>query len=132
MIALQMLPIALSLIVLGAHFLRAGNSVMLVIVLALLALLPVRRWWAARTVQAGLIVGALEWTRTLMALARLRAEAGEPATRLVLILGGVALWTGLSAFLFQTTRLGTWFRLLTEPEEPQEERSVEKASPPST
>ena len=132
MIALQILPIALSLIVLGAHFLRAGNSVMLVIVLALLALLPVRRWWAARTVQAGLVVGALEWTRTLVGLARLRAEAGEPATRLVLILGGVALWTGLSAFLFQTTRLRTWFRLLTEPAEPQEEPPVEKASPPST
>ena len=132
MTALQLLPVALSLIVMGAHFLRSGNSVMLIIVLTLLALLGVRRWWAARTVQAGLIAGAFEWVRTLVVLARLRAESGEPATRLVVILGCVALWTGLSAFLLQASGPRAWFRLMESAGPPEEKPAGERVSPPST
>lgn len=111
MIALLLLPAALSLIVLGAHFLRAGNLVMVVLVLVLLGLLGARRSWAARTVQIALLLGAVEWARTLVALAAWRSQAGEPMLRLVLILGGVALWTALSALLFQAPRLRTRYGL---------------------
>jgi len=109
LIVLQLLPVALSLIVLGAHFLRSGNVAMLAVVLAVLGLLFVRRPWAARTVQAALLLGAVEWVRTLVHLAAWRAQAGQPALRMVLILGSVALLTGLSALVFQTARARSWF-----------------------
>ena len=99
MIGLQLLPVVLSLIVLGAHFLRSGSVVMVAIVLVVLGLLFVRRLWAARTVQAALLLGAVEWVRTLARLAVWRAQEGQPALRLVLILGSVALLTGLSALV---------------------------------
>lgn len=110
MIALQLLPVVLSLLVLAAHFLRAGNLLLVILVLGLLVLLGVRRAWAARTVQIALLVGALEWIWTLTRLVNARAQAGEPALRMAIILGGVALVTGMSALLFQTERLRRRFR----------------------
>jgi hypothetical protein len=109
-IALQLLPVVLSLLVLAAHFLRAGHLILVVLCLALLGLLAVPRAWAARTVQVALLLGAIEWVWTLSRLASARAEAGEPALRMTLILGAVALLTGLSALLFRTARLRRRFR----------------------
>jgi len=100
-IALQLVPVVLSLLVLGAHFLRAGNPLLL-IVLLVLALLGVRRPWAARVVQTTLVIGALEWCRTLFNLAFERINERQPAGRLVVILGSVALVTLLSSLIFQT------------------------------
>lgn len=105
MIGLQLLPVVLSLLVLGAHFLRAGNIAMVAAVLVVLGLLGVRRRWAARVVQAALLLGAVEWVRTLVDLVALRTQAGQPVLRLVLILGGVALVTGLSALVFRAAGL---------------------------
>lgn len=109
MIGLQLLPVVLSLLLLGAHFLRSGNLVMVVVVLSFLSLLAVRRVWAARTVQVALLIGALEWMRTLARLVALRAQEGQPALNLVLILGSVALLTGLSALVFRAARLRRWY-----------------------
>ena len=111
MIALQLLPVVLSLVVLGAHFLRAGNIALLAAVVVLLAFLAVRRTWAARTVQVALVIGALEWCRTLFGLALERIARGEPVVRLVVILGAVAMVTVLSSLLFETANLRRLYHL---------------------
>lgn len=121
---LQLLPVVASLLVLGAHFLRGGNVVLVVLVLAALGLLGVRRPWAARTVQAVLLLGAVEWVRSLVELASWRAQTGQPATRLVVILGSVAIFTGLSALVFRTTRL----RLRFAPSQRADDSGLEGAS----
>ena len=110
MILLQLLPVALSLLVLAAHFLRAGNILMLGLVLVLLALLGVRRRWAAQAVQAALVLGAAEWVRTLLGLVASRSQDGQPVLRLCIILGIVASVTALSALVFRTARLRRWYR----------------------
>lgn len=109
MIGIQLAPVVLSLILLGAHFLRAGNLIMVVLVMVLLALLGVRRRWVARLAQVGLLLGAAEWVRTLVRLAAERSEAGQPMLRLVAILGCVALLTASSAFAFRFARLSKWY-----------------------
>jgi len=108
-ILLQLLPVVVSLLVLGAHFLRGGNVIAVPLILVALSLLGVRRRWAARVVQAMLLLGTVEWVRSLVQLATWRAQTGQPATRLVVILGSVALFTALSALVFHTTRLRLWF-----------------------
>lgn len=113
MIVLSFLPVVLSLLVLGAHFLRTGNMVLVAAALAPVVLLGVRRRWAARVIQLVLVIGAVEWIRTLVALAAARAEAGQPLIRLCLILGGVALLTALSALVFRTASARAWFRMST-------------------
>ncbi len=46
-----------------------------------------------------LLAGACEWIRTSVALAGVRIQLGEPWTRMVVILGAVALFTAMSAWL---------------------------------
>ena len=104
------IPIVLSLVVLGAHFMRYGNSLGMLGAAVLIVLLFVRQWWAARLIQAALVIGAVEWTHTLYEMATLRAAFGEPATRLVLILGTVIAVTLASALLFQTKELKRIYR----------------------
>jgi hypothetical protein len=96
--------------VLGAHFLRRGDLVLVAACLALAGLLIVRRPWAARLVQLALAAGALEWLRTLAALLPARRAAGEPWVRLVAILGGVALLALVGAALFETRGLRERYR----------------------
>jgi len=55
------LPVILSLVILGAHFMRYGNSIGVIGALLLIALLIVHRPWVARLMQVVLILGALEW-----------------------------------------------------------------------
>jgi hypothetical protein len=107
----MLLPAILSFLVLGAHWLRAGNLPLVAAILALIALIAVRRPWAARTLQAALAVGVLEWVRTLIGLAAERMRAGEPVVRLAVILAGVAAVTGLAALTFSSARLRRWYRV---------------------
>ena len=108
--ALALIPVVLSLLLLAAHLLRGGHILLIVVVAMLVGLLAVRRPWAARVVQVGLLLGALEWVRTLVALSSSRVAAGQPATRLVLILGAVTAITALSALLFETGPLRRFYR----------------------
>jgi len=99
--ALLLLP-ALALLLLGAHFFRAALMPLMVLCLGLVALLFVRTRWAWLTLQAALAVGTLEWLRTAWEFASLRAAMGQPYTRLLVILGGVALVTALAAAALRT------------------------------
>jgi len=97
MTALRLAPIILSSVLLAAHWLRGGHLFLALATLAVPLLLRVRRPWIPLLVQALLIIGALEWVRTLMVLARQRTLDGEPWLRMAVILGAVALLTILSA-----------------------------------
>ena len=98
-------PIVLSLVGLGAHFLRDANHLGVAAAVGLIGLLIVKRSGAARAVQVALLLGALEWVWTIYDLVQVRAAMGMPATRMVVILGVVAAVTALSAGLFQTSAL---------------------------
>jgi len=102
MIALRLAPVALAAALLAAHFYRAGALVPLFATLVAGAMLFVRRPWAARGLQAGLVLGALEWLRTLALLVQARQATGQPYLRLALILGAVALATALAALVFRS------------------------------
>ena len=80
------IPVVLSILVLGAHFLRYGSEIGVFAALLLIALLFLRRPWVARLMQAVLVLGTLEWLRTMdrdrtgtrPAWPALRAHAGHP------------------------------------------------------
>lgn len=94
-----LVPAGLALLLLSAHFFRAGQPVLAALPVAALGLLFVRARWAARILQAALLVGVAEWLRTAWVFAAARAAAGQPYARLLLILGAVATFTGLAAWL---------------------------------
>ena len=105
------IPIVVSLLVLGAHFLRYGNALGVLLSLVLIALLMVRQPWVARLVQIVLVLGVLEWIHTLYELVQARAAHGEPFPRMAVILGVVAAASLGSALLFQTPALKRIYRL---------------------
>ena len=109
--ALLYIPIVLSLVILGAHFMRFGNLAGVFVFLGLIALLFVRRAWVARLMQVVLVLGALEWIRTLYELVQVRAALGQPFIRMTLILGVVVAVSFCSALLFQSPALKRIYRL---------------------
>jgi hypothetical protein len=109
--ALSLVLIVLSLVVLGAHYLRYGNEIGLAVALGLIGLLFVRRPWAARVIQVALVLGALEWAHTLYELVQMRMAQDAPAARMAAILGVVIAVTFASALLFQTKAMQRFYRL---------------------
>ena len=99
------IPVVLSLLVLGAHFLRYGSSIGVLAALLLIVLLFLRQPWVARVMQVVLVLGALEWLRTAYEIGHMRALQGQPYGRMLVILGIVAAVTLCSALLFQSKTL---------------------------
>jgi hypothetical protein len=100
---MRYLPLALSSLVLAAHFFRAGNFAFVAFVLIAPFLLLTKTRWSVIAVQAMLALAAAEWVRTAMAIARERAALGAPSTRMFVILGSVALFTLFSAIPLRRT-----------------------------
>ena len=105
MLALTLTPAVLSALVLAAHFLRRGQLVACALCLAAASLAFVRKPWAPRLLQAFLLLGVLEWARTLMVLLAERRAEGEPAGKLVVIVGAVIAVALLGAALAGTRRV---------------------------
>jgi hypothetical protein len=107
---LVLLPALLSLLVLAAHFLRAGSLAFVLICLALSAATLVRRPWACRLLQGVLLLGCAEWLRTLAGRVAERTAVGAPWLRMALILGSVALVAAISALALESAPARGWFR----------------------
>ena len=107
----RLLPVLLSALLIGAHFFRHRNWLLLAAVVAVTALLLVKNRWAARLVQLGLLLAALEWLRSLFTLVRSRQAMGMEWHRLAAILGAVALATLLSGLVFRLPALRQRYRL---------------------
>lgn len=96
---LRLLPVVVSTLVLGAHLFRAGLPLALALAVALLPLALIgARPAAVRLVQAVLLLGAVEWVRTLVLLVAARRAAHLPHLRLALILAAVAATSALAAW----------------------------------
>jgi hypothetical protein len=105
-----LLPV-LACMLLAAHFYRAGWLSLAAASALLPLLLAVPRAWAARAMQVALVIGAVEWLRTLAEFAAVRISMGQPYGRLVAILLVVALFTAASALVFRNARLRARYRL---------------------
>lgn len=109
---LRLFPAIFSMLVLGAHFFRDGNLVALGAVIVLLVLLLLKKPWVSYVYQSLLVVGAVEWIRTLVEIARRRVAMGEPWTRMAIILCVVAVVTAASALVFRTRELRRRYQTL--------------------
>lgn len=102
---LRLLPVILSMMLLGAHYYRAGFIPLVVIIFASLFLLLIRQPWVVRVIQVELVIGGIEWVRTTFNLVMMRQSMNMPWIRLAIILGGVALFTVFSLLVFRSVSL---------------------------
>jgi hypothetical protein len=107
---LYLIPPVMGFVLLSAHFLRGENHLAALVSFLMILFVFVRRPWAARTIQVCLVLGSVEWLRSTISLVLSRSEIGEPFLRLAIILGGVTLFTALSALVFRTSKLRDHFR----------------------
>jgi hypothetical protein len=109
-LALLLVP-GLALLLLAAHFFRAGLAPVAGLSAALVALLFVRAPCAARVLQVALALGTLEWVRTGWIIAAARAAADQPFARLLVIIGTVAVLTAFAAWTIGSRKGRRHFRL---------------------
>lgn len=105
MIFLRLLPVLISFLLMAAHFFRAGQTGVVIVLLASLLLLTLRKAWVPRVIQLVLLLGAVEWVRTLISVAQIRIELDMPWMRMAIILGAVAVFTALSCLVFRSEAL---------------------------
>ncbi len=96
---IKTLPAALASILLGAHFLRAGNSVVVLYCVALLIFCFIRRPSFRAVVRGSLALGVIVWLVTAMQIVAAKSGAGLPAGRSLVILLGVATFTAVALWL---------------------------------
>lgn len=95
------IPAFVASLMLAAHFYRAQLMAGVAGSLLLAGLLFVPRNWAIRTAGALLMLGALEWLRTMLVFITDRQSEGRPWTRLAIIMIGVECFTVIAAMLLQ-------------------------------
>ncbi|MBT8462543.1 MAG: hypothetical protein KJO44_08455 [Gemmatimonadetes bacterium] len=104
---LRTILIVLALAVLAAHFSRAGANLLAGLLVLAPLLLLVRQPWAGWTLRVALLVGGLEWVRTVIRLVGERRATGDDWTRLAVILIAVALLTFLASWAVPVRGAGT-------------------------
>ena len=112
---LRLFPVFISLLLLAAHFFRAGQTVLAVIPLILFIPLILREKWVPWLIQLALVLGAVEWLRTLVSVAQIRMEYDMPWARMAVILGAVALFTARSSLVFRSKGLRKRYSIELDP-----------------
>jgi len=107
----QLLPVILSLLVVGAHFLRSGWFPLTFLCLVLICSLIVREPFIPRIIQFALFLSSMEWLRSTFVLTSDRINAGQSWTKLAVILGCVAFVAFCSIFVFFTQSLKELYHL---------------------
>ncbi len=108
--AWPLLAPVLALVLLAAHFYRAGAWPWLLATLVLLPLMLLRRHWAPTVLLLALATGAAEWAWTAATLAQQRWAPGQPWLRMVLILGTVSLLPLASALVLRLPTVRVRYR----------------------
>lgn len=111
---LRLLPVIFSMLLLSAHFYRAGHLLLASGALLSLGLLCIRRPPAVWLMQGLLGAGTAEWISTAVRFAMYRHAQGLPWQRLAVILGLVSLFTLLSTLVFRTDALKDRYNLLSK------------------
>jgi len=107
----RLLPVILAFGLLAAHFSRADMLPAVIVSLLTPFLLLIRKAWIARSIQILLLIGALEWVRSMFGYIQVRKEIGEDWGRLAVILITVALLTACSGLVFRGKSLRKRYQL---------------------
>ncbi len=114
MTVLRLLPVILSALFLSAHFLRIGHLGPMAVSLAAPLLLLLKRRWSLTVLQILLLAGALIWIDTTVEFVKTRIAFEQPWARLAIILGTVAIFTLLSAYILRSKKNQRLYNRLEE------------------
>jgi hypothetical protein len=108
--ALRISLYVVAALLLGAHFLRAGDFVAVALCLAAPLLFLWRRRWSLALLQLVAYAAGGAWILVAIRLIRLRQSSGQPWMLAACILGGVALLTVLAGLLLNARKMRDRYR----------------------
>jgi hypothetical protein len=103
--SLRLIPFTFAALLLGAHFLRSDQFLLVLVCLAFLALVLIRKRWSLHLMECLAFTGVLVWLHTTFVLVQQRIAAGMPWLRMFLILAAVTASTLVAGFLLRTSRV---------------------------
>ena len=98
----RIIPVIFAFLLLGAHFLRSGNTLLMGASVLTPCLLLVKKRWVLLLIQWLAYVCALVWVHTTFVLVRQRIMVGAPWGRMLLILSGVTVFTLCAGYLLNS------------------------------
>lgn len=101
MIIIRLLPVIISFILLAAHFSRLDLRALAFLSIAFPLLLLLKKPWIPNLFRVALVLATLEWLRSMYFYILDYQHIEKSWTRLSIIIGSVALFTLLSALVFQ-------------------------------
>ncbi len=96
---LRIVMTIIALLLAGAHFGRAGDTILKYLFVALPLLLLVRKKWSDMILAVSISITVPVWIHTTLGIIAVRKAAEIPWLRMAIILGGVALFSLITAFL---------------------------------
>jgi hypothetical protein len=99
---IRIILFAIAALLLGAHFLRSGNVLLVALCLAMPLLLLHRKRWILILVQFTAYCATASWLWVAFRLVEFRQQIGQPWTAAATILGAVALLTLLAGLLMNS------------------------------
>lgn len=103
----RILPYVIMILLLAAHFSRANQNILAVIVLLIPLLLFIRQRWVIHTLQIVAYLGAFAWLFSAYQYIQVRMETGDDWIRLLLILGSVALYSLWAGYFLRSPYIET-------------------------
>ena len=99
------IPLTLSCLLMGAHFLRSGNPIITLFCLLAPFLLLIKKQWVLIFLQCFTYFGGIIWINTGINLMRKRISLGASWSKPLIIVGSVALFTIFSGLLLNVKYL---------------------------
>lgn len=96
---LRIVITVIALLLAGAHYGRAGDTILKYLFVALPLLLLVRKKWADMIIAVSVSITVPVWIHTALSIIAVRKAAEASWHRMAVILGGVALFALIAAFL---------------------------------
>ena len=96
---LRIVMTIIALLLAGAHFGRAGDTILKYLFVALPLLLLVRKKWSDMILAVSISITVPVWIHTTLGIIAVRKAAEIPWLRMAIILGGVAIFSLITAFL---------------------------------
>lgn len=92
-------------LLLGAHFLRQSEFVLLLLCVLTPLLFLIKKRWSLFTLQMLMYLGAIIWVNATLQIVQERLSSGEPWARLVIILGAVILFTVVAGLMLNSSTI---------------------------
>ena len=99
MARLKLVVPVLCILILAAHFLRERSLAFMVVSIAGIPFLFIRKLWVVRATQLFFVLAGMEWVHTTLVLVTERKALGLPWMRMAVILSAVAVLTLGSALI---------------------------------